>query len=119
MGEGLLARAGRGQRFCFSSEEAPPPCSDSLSGVVRCHLEAFSFSLHYPVLPWEFGGEREQKRERSVSSGEGSSNEIIVRKFCGTLELQPQALLPGLRAPLINSQSVFCPIGFSGADFCS
>lgn len=73
-----------------------PPCSDSLSGVVRCHLEAFSFS-HFIIqcYPGSLAGEGEQKEREKCIIGEGSSNEIIVRKFCGTLELQPQALLPG------------------------
>ena len=94
-GKGCLPKGWKRPEVLLFTPELPP-CSDGLSGMVGCHLEAFSFS-HFIIqcYPGSLAGEGEQKEREKRIIGEGSSDEIIVRKFCGTLELQPQALLPG------------------------
>lgn len=93
-----------------------PPYSDGLSGLVRCHLEAFSFS-HFIIqcYPGSLAGEGEQKERETHIIGEASSDEIVVRKFCNPGAPTSGSAARRLRAPLINSQSVSCPtLGFSG-----
>lgn len=115
-GKGLLTQ-GLEEARGFAFHPALPPCSDSPPGWSGATLRSiFILSLHYPVLPWEFGGEGEQKeREKCIIE-----REAAMKLSSGKLPWNPGAPTSGpaarrLRAPLINSQSVFCPIlGFSG-----